>query len=116
MSQDRPSASQLLLAVRDFLEQELLPETTSGRAFKLRVAANILGIVERELRLSPVTDVEEHVHLEALLGQSGELDALQRELCARIRDGSLDAQRDQVLAFARALTKHKLQIANPSYR
>ncbi len=33
MSQDRPTAAQLLAAVRDLIEQELLPEAQAGRAF-----------------------------------------------------------------------------------
>ncbi len=99
---------------------QLLPEALrdgqTGRAFKLRVAANVLSIVERELSFATLADAEEHVLLVALLGHGGTPEALQRELCARIRDGSLDMQREQVLAYAHVLTKHKLEIANPSYR
>lgn len=116
MSQDRPTASELLLAVRELVEKQLLPEASGGRAFQLRVAANVLGIVERELKLASDQDGRERVRLVELLGHDGPLAELQHELCARIRDGSLDDQRDQVLAFARALTNDKLQIANPSYR
>ncbi len=116
MSQDRPTASELLLAVRELVEKQLLPEAQGGRAFQLRVAANVLGIVERELRLASDQDGRERVRLAELLGHDGPLDALQRELCARIRAGSLDDQREQVLAFARVLTNDKLQIANPGYR
>lgn len=119
MAQDRPNASQLLLAVRDLIEKQLLPESQGGRAFQLRVAANVLGVVERELRLAPASDAQEHVRLVALLGPDWAerpLPELERELCARIRDGRLDSCHDEVIAFARALTNDKLQIANPSYR
>ena len=116
MSQDRPTAAQLLAAVRDLIEQELLPEAQAGRAFKLRVAVSVLAIVERELTLAPALAAEEHVRLVELLGHEGETRALEQELCARIRDGSLDAQHERVLAYAQLSTNQKLQIANPRYR
>lgn len=116
MAQDRPTAPQLLAAVRELLEKELLPEATGGRAFKLRVAANVLAIVERELLLGPALAAEERVRLSELLGHDAELAALNAELAAGIRNGSLDSAHEAVLACARLLTNHKLQIANPSYR
>jgi len=116
MSQDRPTAPQLLAAVRALLEDELLPEASGARAFKLRVAANVLSIVERELRLGTGLETQERVRLAELLGHDADLASLEAEFAARIRNGSLDLEHEAVLACARMLTNHKLQIANPSYR
>jgi len=50
---DVPSASELLDAVREFLEAELLPVAEGRVRFHLRVATNVLRMVERELVLGP---------------------------------------------------------------
>jgi aminoglycoside phosphotransferase (APT) family kinase protein len=47
----RPTASELLEAVREYLIAGVLPATTGQVAFHARVAANALGIVARELEL-----------------------------------------------------------------
>ena len=49
----RPTASELLDAVREFLTGQVMPATTGQLAFHARVAANVLGIVARELELGP---------------------------------------------------------------
>ena len=49
MSTDRPNASELATAVREFLEAEILPVLTDHRLrFRTLVAMNALSIVERE--------------------------------------------------------------------
>ena len=47
----RPTASELLDAVREFLTGSVMPTTTGQLAFHARVAANVLAIVARELEL-----------------------------------------------------------------
>jgi hypothetical protein len=49
----RPTASELLEAVREFLAGQVMPATSGQLAFHARVAANVLGIVARELELGP---------------------------------------------------------------
>jgi Domain of unknown function (DUF6285) len=49
---DRPTAAELVAAVRGFLEAELLPALADARLrFQALVAANVLGVAERELAL-----------------------------------------------------------------
>lgn len=50
----RPTASELLDAVRGFLAEQVMPATSGQLAFHARVAANVLGIVARELELGPL--------------------------------------------------------------
>jgi aminoglycoside phosphotransferase (APT) family kinase protein len=50
----RPTASELLDAVRQFLTQQVMPATGGQLAFHARVAANVLGIVAREVELGPL--------------------------------------------------------------
>ncbi len=49
----RPTASELLEAVREFLTDQVMPGTSGQLAFHARVAANVLGTVARELELGP---------------------------------------------------------------
>ena len=45
----RPTARELLGAVRDFLTEDVMPATSGHLAYQSRVAANVLSVVEREL-------------------------------------------------------------------
>jgi aminoglycoside phosphotransferase (APT) family kinase protein len=51
----RPTASELLDAVRGYLTDQVMPATDGQLAFHARVAANALAIVARELELGPVS-------------------------------------------------------------
>jgi hypothetical protein len=50
----RPTAGELLDAVREFLTDQVMPATSGQLAFHARVAANVLAIVARELELGAV--------------------------------------------------------------
>ena len=50
----RPTASELLDAVRGYLTDQVMPGTSGQLAFHARVAANVLGIVARELEFGPI--------------------------------------------------------------
>jgi hypothetical protein len=113
--QDRPTAAELAEAVREFLERDVMPAVQGRRAFHTRVAVNALEIMERELTIGPGLDAAERARLAALLGHDGDLHDLLAELAARIRDGSLDDRRDEVLGCVRAAVRAKLEVANPRY-
>ncbi len=50
----RPTARELLEAVREFLTERVMTSDDPGLTYHARVAANVLGIVERELARQPV--------------------------------------------------------------
>jgi hypothetical protein len=106
---DIPSAAQLLDAVREFLEAEVLPVTEGRVRFHVRVAANVVGVVARELVLGPAQAA----------AHAGRLDALgvhsDAELAAAIRSGALDTRAQQVRDAVRATVADKLAVANPGY-
>lgn len=97
MSHDRPAPAELVEAVREFLEQEILPGLDDQRLrFRTLVAMNALGIAGRELSAE----------------EAGPTEAERRALAQRIRagevpDGTLAALKEQVAA--------KLRIASPRY-
>lgn len=115
--QDRPTAAELLEAVREFVERDVMERDNLPPrvAFHARVAVNVLAIVERELILGPELDAAERERLTALLGRDGELDDLTAELSRRIRDGSLDDRRAAVVDQVRESVRAKLLVANPGY-
>jgi hypothetical protein len=115
MTQDRPAASELVAAVREFLERDVMAATEGRVQFHARVAVNVLGIVERELTLGPDLEPGERARAAALLGHDATADGLERELAAAIRSGVLDDRLDEVRAHVRTTVREKLLIANPSY-
>jgi uncharacterized protein DUF6285 len=101
--QDRPTAAELVQAVREFLERDVMTATEGRVQFHTRVAINALGMVERELQQGPV--------VEAFARER----AAEQELAARIRDGSFDDRLDEIRAEIRASVREKLLVANPGY-
>jgi len=115
MTQDRPTAAQLVTAVREFLEGDVMAATDGRVHFHTRVAVNVLNTVARELELGDRFATEERRRAAALLGHDGDADALERELAAAIRSGALDDGAEAVRAHVRATVREKLLIANPGY-
>ena len=112
--QDRPRAAELLEAVREFLEHDVLGAVEGRVSFHTRVAVNALGIVERELVIGETLDAAVHQRLTAFLGHDGDLAALIGELAAKIRSGALDDQAD-TLPVTREIVRAKLEVSNPRY-
>ena len=116
--QDPPSAAELVRAVAGFLRDDALPALAGRNAYLARVAANTLDIVARELDLAPAANAAERARLLALLGadQSPDtLEALNAELCTRLRDGAVDACTPGVLAHLWATTLAALAVDQPGY-
>ena len=113
--QDRPTAAELLEAIREFLEQDVMPAVEGRVQFHSRVAINALGMLEREVRLAPDLDAGERARLGALVGHDADVRTLTAELATRVRDGSLDDRRDEVIGAVRESVRAKLLVANPEY-
>jgi aminoglycoside phosphotransferase (APT) family kinase protein len=112
--QDRPSAAELLEAVREYLDRDVTGALEGRVAFHARVATNALGMVERELVLGPALDAAARRHLADFLGRDGDLAELLRDLADRIRAGTLD-DRPETLTLTRRTVRAKLEVSNPRY-
>jgi hypothetical protein len=126
---DRPTAPELLDAVRGFLERELLPTLTDARQrFRALVAANVLGIVARELARGEDDLRAEWRALSEVLGEPGTeparskdllgaVHALNTRLCERIRTGAFDELEDfrRLARVLREQVLHKLEVNNPRH-
>jgi hypothetical protein len=106
---DEPSMAALLEAVREYLLGEVLPATEGRLSFHARVAANVLGMVERELALGAGQEAAHRADLERL-GVASEA-----ELAAAIRAGELDGRLAEVVAMVRRTVAAKLAVAHPGY-
>jgi hypothetical protein len=127
--QDRPTELELVEAVAQFLEDEVIPVTVDSRLrFRLLIAINVLKIVERELEAGEAPLKLEWRQLVSLLGRPAQepplsvaalrlaLQQLNQELCSRIRAGEAEG------SWGKAVFDHvyqagieKLRITNPHY-
>ncbi|MDN4522290.1 MULTISPECIES: DUF6285 domain-containing protein [Mycolicibacterium] len=102
----RPTAAELVAAVADFLDNDV--RAVGGQVgFHSRVAANVLRIVERELRGATSESVR------AALEELGFADEM--SLAQAIRDGRLDDRGDEVTECLRLMVRHRLSIDHPGY-
>lgn len=117
MAANRPTAAELLEAAREFLEAEAMDAIAADDVkFKLRIAINVLKLIERELLLGPGNEARELGQLQALLGRADEsLERLNAGLCDRIRAGEFDDGLQQLLPCLQESTLDKLAIDNPRY-
>lgn len=128
--QDRPDAREMIEVVASFIEKEINPILTDPRLrFRGLVAANVLNIIVRELVAGDTPTRAEWQRLVPLLGRPddappersdvlrSEVQALSRDLCARIRADNTEDQTwyDEVFAHAQATVIDKLRIANPRF-
>ncbi len=101
---DRPTASELVAAVREYLERDVMATTEGRVAFHARVAVNVLGMVERELELGAAQDAAEHERLVALLGRPGTVRELTEALARGIRD---DVARSPLVGAGRGRPRYR---------
>ena len=106
---DVPTAGELVEAVREYLERDVMTQTEGRLQFHARVAVNVLKMVERELALG-VEQASAHESRLATLGV-----ATEKELSEAISSGALDDRLDEVVAVVRATVRDKLAVANPKY-
>jgi hypothetical protein len=112
---DQPSIIELVDAVRAFIETRAMPELKGHTAFHARVAANALGIVSRELKLGPGFAQDEKQRLVSLLGKDDTIEGLNRELCRRIREGSVDLATPGLKDYLITAMKAKVSVDQPNY-
>jgi hypothetical protein len=93
MQHDRPTPEELAEAVREFLQEEILPILDDHRLkFRTLVAINGLGIAERELAATTPARQEDW------------------ELARRIRAGDVP---ENAIAVLKAQVAAKLRVSNP---
>ena len=127
MSQDRPSAAELLEAVAEYLFGELRPEIPREQRFRVLVAANVCAVVARELRAGEAPLRADLALFDELLGReptdppddpqrlAAAVRAAEGELAARLRRGELDGRLDELGERLGEHVRRKLEVARPGY-
>lgn len=111
---NKPTAADLIQAVRQHLEEKVQPKLQGSDVFYLRIALNALAMVERELREGPGLAAEDRKELLALLGSS-DADA-ENLLLEKLKAGELDVSSNGLLDYLIARTQRRLAVDNPRYR
>ncbi len=104
-----PTSAELIEAVREWIERDVLTSTEGRLKFHSRVAVNVLAMVERELAMGEQQEADHSDRL-ASLGLADDA-----EFARAIRNGDLDDRLDDVRALLRADVDDKLAVANPKY-
>jgi len=115
MAASIPGADVLLQAASNYLESELLPTLEGYHRFQTRVTVNVLQIVLRQLRHGADNDAAESQGLSELLGHSGEVAALNRELAEGIREGRFPITDERLVAHLRGCLQAALAVNNPKW-
>ena len=109
-----PMPAELLSGVIDFLKQGASAETDARAGFMSRVAANSLGIAQREFSCGPALAQAEHSRLQELLGEQGELDELRWALVSALRSG-MPLDSPGLASHLRQSVAGQLAIDQPNY-
>lgn len=112
---NKPTAADLIQAVRQHLEEKVQPKLQGSDVFYLRIALNALAMVERELREGPALAEADRKELLALLGSSDEANA-EEVLLEKLKSGELDVSSPGLLDYLLARTQRRLSVDNPRYK
>ena len=113
--QDHPDARAVLDLAIAHLRDNLLPKLDGRDKFDLRVTLGALQLAAREIALAPASDAAEQARLAQLLGVAGDLESLNRELCARIARGDMDLSTPGLAEHLHATALEKLAVDQPTY-
>lgn len=103
-----PNAPEIVVAVRDWLREEVVTHPDPELAFRARVAANLLSMLEREL--TDAGDAEKRF-TQALAGRGV---ADERGLALQLRRREVDPD-PELLELLRATTADRLRTSNPRF-
>lgn len=112
---NKPTAADLIQAVRQHLEEKVQPKLQGTDVFYLRIALNALSMVERELREGPALAEADRKELLALLGSGSDSDA-EALLMEKLKSGELDVNSEGLLDYLVARTQRRLSVDNPRYK
>ncbi|MCZ4297713.1 DUF6285 domain-containing protein [Henriciella marina] len=114
---DQPSVSELVQAVKNFVDHSAMPELKGRAAFHARVASNVLATILRDLDARDANDAAEYERLKALLPDSDgkSRQALNEELQVRIRSGELTIESAALMEHLKKTAIAQLKVDQPKY-
>lgn len=112
---DAPTPAEILDVVAAMIRDDFIPRLPPDAVFHARVAANAIDLVRRQLEQGTALEAQSLERLKHLLGHDGRAEALEQELCERIRSGALRIDTPGLLDHLMADTLAKMAIDQPSY-
>jgi hypothetical protein len=113
--QDQPTPGEMLKTVAAFLRGADLKEAQPHVAYQVRVAANVLDLVARELAIAPRENTLEAKRLRAILRRDGSLEELNIAFAEALDRGTLSLLSPKVWDHLWATTLAKLSVDQPAY-
>jgi hypothetical protein len=116
--QPRPTAAELLAVVAEVLERDIVPALDGPVQHHARVAANLVAIVERELRFAPAAAAAELSAVDGLLQvELTDLDDARAQLAAALRSGLADDPNvaEDVWGVLMRVARDDLAISKPGH-
>jgi len=115
--QDRPTARELLATLNEFFEEELLPSISGPLQYRVRVAANLVRIIERELALGQLHDENEHASLRSLVDgdEHDDLSSINAQVSSAIAAGAFDGNPEALWSALMDVARAKLAVVKPGY-
>lgn len=111
----RPDDAELLDAIASLLEEEVMPAVGPELQHKVRVAANLARVLQRQQLLEPAALERERQALRELLGRDGDIRELRAELDRRLRADHPALDDTAVWAALVAVSRDDLAAAKPGY-
>ena len=110
-----PTAAELLAVIADYLRETVAAKLDAPDDFYVRVAANSLDVVRREILHGPMADAAAAERLRALLGADGPLAELDAKLSTAIAAGVLPTGSDELRRHLLRTTLDEVAIDQPRY-
>lgn len=114
---DQPSVSELVQAVKNFIDETAGRNLKGHAAFHARVASNVLATVLRDLDQRPNAEKDEKTRLLELLSAPDDqsVEALNAALSEMIKSGEMNSETPGLLAHLKTTTIAQVEIDQPRY-
>ena len=109
---DRPTSSELIKAVMDFLDTKIKDELPPHLAFKLRITNNVLGMVQREIDQGETLQQEVYDAMQSIMHYD---ELTTKKLSELIKDRKIDLKDEDLKDLLAILSKNKIAVDNPNY-
>ena len=113
-TQSDVTSAELLGAVKGFLMESVLPAVAGRDQFNTRVAANVLGIIEREQALSPALQALDREAAQRWLPEQASTEELPQQLARALAKRDIPVDPD-FMAYLKARQLVLTAINNPRY-
>ena len=110
-----PKTEELVEAVARWIDG-IRPALDPRQAYLARVAANVLGVVQRELTQGPAAEAGAITRMSKLLGHGGTYGELNAELCSLLANGDMGVTTPGLITALKANALDQIAIDQPNYQ